>query len=89
MAKPPKIEMHDNMTSILTKSPEIFDDQFLRGKEFEEIILEQIKSDFDFDKVVDSFDRGKVLESLTFFYGAKNRTFYLKCQLLLLLLLLL
>ena len=44
--------------------------------------LNQSISDFDSDKIIDSFDQGKVPESLEFFYRGENKSFYLKCKLL-------
>ena len=80
--KPPKIEMDDNIVSILTKALEISGNYLFRDKKLEEKSLEQIKSDFDFDKIIDSFDQGKVPESLELFYGGENENFCLKCRLL-------
>ena len=35
MVRPPKINMDNNITSILSKAPGILDEQFLRNKELE------------------------------------------------------
>lgn len=78
----PKIRMDNNIARVLTKALEILDNQFLRDKELEEKTLELIKSDFDFDKITDSFDQRKVSDSLELFYRGENEKFYLKCKLL-------
>ena len=41
--RPPKVEMDDNITSILTKAPEILGGKFLRDKELGQQTIDQIK----------------------------------------------
>lgn len=74
--------MGDNIVNSLTKAPEILDNRYLRDKELEEKLLKKIKSDFDFNEIIDSFNQGKVPDSLEFFCGGENEKFYLKCKLL-------
>lgn len=50
MVRPPKINIDNNITSILSKAPEILDEQFLRNKELEQRTIQQLKNDFDFDE---------------------------------------
>ena len=74
--------MGDNIVNILTKAPEILDNQYLRDKELEEKSLKKIKSRFDFNEIIDGFNQDKVKDSLKFFCGGENKGFYLKCKLL-------
>lgn len=74
--------MDNNIVNILTKAPEILDNQYLRDKELEEKSLKKIKSGFDFNEIIDDFNQGKVPDSLKFFCGGENESFYLKCKLL-------
>ena len=74
--------MDNNIAHILRKASEILDEQFLRDKELEQKTLEQMKLDFDFYEMIGTFNQGKVPDSLEFFYGSENESFYIKCKLL-------
>ena len=52
-----------------TEGEKIFEDHFLRVKELEDKNIEEIKEEYEFDKIKDAFDEGAIPRQLDFFYG--------------------
>ena len=69
----PKIELGECLANVLvTEGEEILEDDFLRAKELEDKNIEEIKEEYEFDKIKDVFDEGTIPSQLEFFYGGKH-----------------
>ena len=44
-------------------------------EEENDAVLEQLKEDYNFDQIKDTFDEGIVQESVELFYGGENENF--------------
>ena len=57
----PKLELGDGLLNTLgAEAEDILDDQFINSKELEEKTIEQIKEEFNFEKIKDAFDNAAV-----------------------------
>ena len=54
---------------------DLLDVYFITKEEENDAVLEQIKEDYNFDEIKDTFDKGIVHESVEFFYGGGNKNF--------------
>ena len=61
---------------------DILDQEFVNKKQQEGEVLEQIKEEYNFDKIKDAFDEGTVPQQLDFFYGCENCIFNRAVELL-------
>ena len=70
LPKIPKLKLGDRLANILgTEGEEILEDNFLQAKELEDKNIEEIKEEYEFDKVKDGFDEETVSPRLDFFYA--------------------
>ena len=87
----PKLELDDRLVNVQreqreTEGEQILEDDFLRVKELEEKSIDEIKEEYQFDKIKDAFDEGTIPPQLDFFYGGKqlSENFICVCNFLLL-----
>ena len=70
-----KTELGDRSANVLgTEREEILEDDFLLVKELEDKNIEEIKEEYEFDKIKDVFDEGTIATQLDFFYGREHLT---------------
>ena len=86
----PKLELDDRLVNVQreqrgTEGEQILEDDFLRVKELEEKSIDEIKEEYQFDKIKDAFDEGTIPPQLDFFYGGKqlSENFICVCNFLL------
>ena len=73
---PPKLELGDGLLNSLgVQADDILEQKFVNQKQQEDVALEQIKEDYNFDEIKDAFDEGTVPQQLDFFYGGENSNF--------------
>ena len=53
----------------------LVDSNFITPQEENNVVLEQIKEDYNFDEIKGTFDQGVVHESVEFFCGGDNENF--------------
>ena len=63
------------LNSLGVEANDILEQKFINKKQQEDAFLEQIKEDYNFDKIKDAFDEGAFLHQLDFFYGRENSNF--------------
>ena len=72
----PKLQLEDWLLNTQgAEAEDILDDQFVNPKELEENAIEQIKDEYDVDKIKDAFDHAAVPAQLEFFHGGVNEDF--------------
>ena len=78
---PPELELGDGLLNTLgVKADDILEQKFVNQKQQEDAVLEQIKEEYNFDKIKDAFDEGTIPQQLDFFYGGENSSFNRKRQ---------
>ena len=76
MPEQPDLELGDGLIDRLgVKANGLLDSNFVTPQEENDVVLEQIKEDYNFDEIKNSFDQGIVHESVEFFYGVDNDSF--------------
>ena len=69
----PKLEQGDGLANVLgPEAEDILKEKFVNPKELEYETLENIKEEYNFDKIKDAFDEASVPKQLEFFYGGDN-----------------
>ena len=72
----PDLELGDGLIDTLgAEENDLLDSNFITPQEENDVVLEQIKKDYNFDEIKDTFDQGVVHESVEFFYGGDNENF--------------
>ena len=70
---PPKLELGDGLLNSLgAEADDISEQKFVNIKQQEDAVLEQIKEDYNFVEIKDTFDEGAVPDQLDFFYSGKK-----------------
>ena len=70
------LELGDGLLNVLrVEANDVLDSQFITKKEEEEVALEKIKEEYNFDAIKDAFDEGNVPPQVEFFYGGDNENF--------------
>ena len=70
------LELGDGLLNALgVEANSVLDSQFITKKEEEEVALEKIKEEYNFDAIKDAFDEGNVPPQVEFFYGGGNENF--------------
>ena len=68
LLKIPKLKLGDRLANVLgTEGEKILEDNLLQAKELEDKNIEQIKEEYEFDKIKDVFDKRTVSPQLDFF----------------------
>ena len=68
LLKIPKLKLGDRLANALgTEGEKILEDNLLQAKELEDKNIEQIKEEYEFDKIKDVFDKRTVSPQLDFF----------------------
>lgn len=76
MPEQPDLELGDGLIDRLgVKANGLLDSNFVTPQEENDVVLEQIKEDYNFDEIKNSFDQGIVHESVEFFDGVDNDSF--------------
>ena len=72
----PTIELGDGLLDALgVEANNVLENQFVTKKEEEDIALEKIKEECNFDAIKDAFDEGDVPPQVELFYGGENKNF--------------
>ena len=70
----PTLELGDGLLDALrVEAKDILDSQFVTKKE--DVALEKIKEEYNFDAIKDAFDEGDVPPQVEFFYAGDNENF--------------
>ena len=70
------LELGDDLTDTLgVEGNDLLDSNFITPQEENDVVLEQIKGDYNFDEIKDTFNQGVVHESVKFFNGGDNENF--------------
>ena len=73
---PPKLELGDGLLNSLgVQVDDILEQKFVNQKQQEDVVLEQIKEEYNFVEIKDAFDKGTVLQQLDFFHGGEKSNF--------------
>ena len=73
---PPKLELGDGLLNSLgVEADDVLNQEFVSSKELQDATLEQIKEEYDFNKIENAFDEGSIPAQLDFFYGDENSNF--------------
>lgn len=54
------------------EAKDLLDAENTTRQEEEDVVLEQIKEDYNFDEIKDAFDEGNIHENVYFFYGGES-----------------
>ena len=54
---------------------DLLDSDFITKQEENNVILDQIKQDYNFDEIKDTLGQGTIHKSIEFFYGGDNENF--------------
>ena len=72
----PDLELGNGLINTLgVEANDLLDSNFITSQEENDVVLEQIKQDYNFDETKDTFDKDIVHESIEFFYGGDNENF--------------
>ena len=72
----PDLELGNGLIDAIgVEANDLLDTKIITQEEENYAILEQIKQDYNFDEIKDTFDEGIVHESIEFFYGGGNKNF--------------
>ena len=72
----PTLVLGDSMLNALeVEANNVLDSQFITKKEEEDVALEKIKEEYNFDAIKDAFDEGDVPPQVEFFYDGDNEDF--------------
>ena len=72
----PDLELGNGLIDAIgVEANDLLDTKIITQEEENYAILEQIKQDYNFDEIKDTFDEGIVCESIEFFYGGGNKNF--------------
>ena len=81
--EPPEIELANWLIYVLsTKAGEILQDGYINDNVPNEKTIKEIKNEYNFDQIKDTFDEGKVPTKLEFFFGGDNENFVNACNLI-------
>ena len=68
-----KLKLGDRLAHVLGAEAEgILGNDFLQVKELEDKNIEEIKEEYEFEKIKDAFNEGVVLPQLDLFYGGEH-----------------
>ena len=71
-----ELELGDSLLETLGNNAEdLFKADNITKEEAEDLILEKVKEEYDFEDIKDSFDKGNVSETIYFFYDGKSDNF--------------
>ena len=71
-----ELELGDSLLETLCNNAEdLFKADNITKEEAEDLILEKVKEEYDFEDIKDSFDKGNVSETIYFFYDGKSDNF--------------
>ena len=71
-----EVKLGDGLIDNLgIEANDLLDSGNITQQEEEDVVLEQIKEDYNFDDIKDAFDDGVVHESVYFFYGGESENF--------------
>ena len=80
--EPPEIELGDSVKKFLsTKADKILQDDYINDNVLNDKTIEEIKDEYNFDQIQDTFDTGKVPPQFEFFFGGDNESFVNACNL--------
>ena len=72
----PTLELGDDLLDALAvEANDVLDSQLVTKKEEENVAIEKIKEEYNFDAIKDAFDEGDVPPKVEFFYGGDNENF--------------
>ena len=72
----PTLELGNGLLNALgVEANDVLDKEFITEKEETDAVLEQIKEDYNFDDIKDTFDEVIVHPKIDFFYGGDNDNF--------------
>ena len=78
-----KLELGDQLLNTLrAEAEDILEWDFVSLKELEDKTMEQIKDEYNFEKIKDAFDHTPVPHQLELFYGGDNKNFVRACNFL-------
>ena len=60
------------LNSLGVEANDILNQEFVSSKELQDATLEQIKEEYNFNKIKNAFDEGSIPAQLDFFYGGEN-----------------
>ena len=80
---PLEIGLGNSLINVLsTKADETLQDHYIYDNVPNEKTIEEIKDEYNFDQIKDTFDKGKVSPQLKFFFGGDNENFVNPCKLI-------
>ena len=72
-----ELELGDGLLQkFVTNTKDLSQADNITKKEEEDVILEQIKNEYEFEDFKDIMDKGNVPENIYFFYGEESDNFY-------------
>ena len=76
LPNPPKLELGDGFLNLLgVEADDILEQKHINKKQEKDAVLEQIKEDYNFDNIKDTFYDSAVPHQLDFFYNGENSNF--------------
>ena len=63
------------LNSLSVEADDILEQKFVNKKQQEDVVLEQIKKEYNFDEIKEDFYEAAVPRQLDFFYGEENSNF--------------
>ena len=82
MSDNPDLELGNGLLETLgTDAEDLFQANNLTKKE-EDVVLEKIKEEYEFEDIKDAVDEGNVADNIFFFYGGDSESFYRQLEFL-------
>ena len=79
----PERELGDSLINVLsTKADKILQDDYINDNVLNDKTIEEIKDEYNFDQIKDTFDAGKVPPQFEFLFGGDNESFVNACKLI-------
>ena len=82
VSSPPTLELADETLNILGNAENVLKNNYVNDRVLNEKTIEDIKGEYNFDKIKNKLDEGHVPTSFEFFHGDENKHFCPSCNIL-------
>ena len=79
---PPNLELSDEILNVLSDAENVIKTDYVSDKTLNEKYIEDIKKEYDFQDIKNTFDESDIPPILDFFYGGEIEKFRVNCEML-------